>query len=381
MHLRTVDAKKTCLNIIREEIKLMITQKPKILITFSEGGQNGGPYLSHLRISESELKKKYNFVPLFVPRIRKLLNPIRMYKFVKSIKSESPDIVHCAGLQMIGFLCVVACKLARVKNVVIAIHGSNAESLDISKSKKEFIKFLESKSLKLSSYHYGVSQYVINLSHIKKYKDKCYGVIFNLPHETFIKDTNYKSIRKELKISEDDVIIVSTGRITYEKGYSVLAEALMKANLNTNVKVLIVGDGSYLMKMKSILKKMVDSNQVYFLGYRKDIDFILSESDIFVLCTLHETLSNATIEAGKQGLPSIVSNIGGLPEIIIDRYNGILVPINKSQKFANALIELVDNEKTRKTMGENAKKIIEEKFSKDIVLEKIDDLYRTLLSK
>lgn len=380
MHLKNVDAKKTCLNIIREEIKLMITQKPKILITFAEGGQNGGPYLSHLRISESELKKKYNFVPLFVPRIRKLLNPIRMYKFVKSIKSESPDIVHCAGLQMIGFLCVVACKLARVKNVVIAIHGSNAESLDISKSKKEFIKFLESKSLKLSSYYYGVSQYVINLSHIKKYEDKCYGVIFNLPHETFNKDTNYKSIRKELKISEDDVIIVSTGRITYEKGYSVLAEALLKANLNTNVKVLIVGDGSYLMKMKTILKKMVDSNQVYFLGYRKDIDCILSESDIFVLCTLHETLSNATIEAGKQGLPSIVSNIGGLPEIIIDRYNGILVPINKSQKFANALIELVENEKTRKTMGENAKKIIEEKFSKDIVLEKIDDLYRTLLS-
>lgn len=360
--------------------EINLKEKPKILITFAEGGRNGGPYLSHLRIVESELKNKYNFVPLYVPRIRKLLSPIGMYKFVKKIKTESPDIVHCAGLQIGGFLCVLACKLAKVKNIIIAIHGSNNESLDLTVSSKKIIKVIEEKTLQLSSMYYGVSQYVISWDHVKKYKDKCYGVIFNLPHEKVIKDYKYQSIRKEFNISKTDIIIVSTGRITYEKGYDVLADALLKIDIKPEVKVLIVGEGNYLTGMKDKLKIMVEKSQVYFLGYRQNVANILSESDIFVLCTLHETLSNSTIEAGKQGLPSVVSNIGGIPEIIVDRYNGILIPINNSVEVANALKELIDNEKLRNTMGKNAKKVIEEKFSKKLILKKIDELYMSLLT-
>lgn len=359
----------------------MLRKKPKIMITFSIGGENGGPYLSHKRIMESKLQETYDFSPIFVPRIRNLLSPIGLYQLIKQLKINKPDIVHCTGLQLDGFLCVLACKIAGIKNVVLAIHGSSNESIEFAEWKKKIVNVLEIITLKMTTTCYGVSEYVVNLSNVKKYAGRCYGHIYNMPHKINEEEINKLSFRNEFGIKSTDIVIVSTGRINREKGYEVLCKAILQMEHRSNVKFVIVGNGTYLEEMKNEIKNNNLEESVIFLGYRKDVGRILSESDIFVTCTLHETLCNSIIEAGKECLPSVASNVGGIPEIIENRINGILVPIYDDSAVAAALNELIVNEKIRNEMGRNAEKIINHKFSDDKIVSQIDQLYRSMLNE
>ena len=82
---------------------------------------------------------------------------------------------------------------------------------------------------------------------------------------------------------------------------------------------MIVGDGSYLPEMKDKVRQNGLYDNVIFTGYRNDVMYLLSGSDIFVICTLHETLCNSVIEASDAGLPVVATRTGGIPEIIQDK--------------------------------------------------------------
>ena len=136
-----------------------MNSKPRIALTFRKGGENGGPYNSHKRVMESSLSDKYDFVPLFVPRARVLVTPWGMRAFVKEIKSKKPQLVQVTGLQLEGFLTMIACKLAKVKTLV-AIHGSSTEALDIGRFRKWRAALLEKWTVINADAVYGVSDYV-----------------------------------------------------------------------------------------------------------------------------------------------------------------------------------------------------------------------------
>jgi len=357
----------------------MLPGRPRVMIGLA-ANRHGGPYVSHKRIMESRLGEKYDFVPLYIPRARRLLSPVGLYRFVRYIRHNKPDIVHCPGLEIADFLCVLACRLAGVKNIVLAVHGSMNEAIRFPKWGKRMGNLLEILTLRMVTVCYGVSSYVVNWPNIRRYAPKCYGVIFNMPTPPDVGTDGNTSIRTELGILRSDTVIVSTGRITREKGYAVLCNAMIDMGRREGVRFVIVGEGEYLETMKNRIKQHHLEECVFFLGYRSDIGRILSGSDIFVLCTLHETLSNSIIEAGQQGLPSVASNVGGIPDIITDGGNGILVPVDDSEAVVNALDRLIDNERLRKDMGSNARRTIAVRFSIDSILNRIDEMYSSMLT-
>ena len=188
-----------------------------------------------------------------------------------------------------------------------------------------------------------------------------------------------KSIREKLGISQDEIIITSTGKITKEKGYAVLCEAIKKLKTQKKVTFIIAGDGEFLQEMKQEIEENNLTSKVKFLGYRKDITRILEETNIFVIATLHETLCNSLIEAAQQGLPLVATNVGGIPEIIENGVNGYLTKCNDSDSIVEALERLINGEELRKTFGNNAKKHIQDKFSHQKIISKIDQMYKRVL--
>lgn len=357
----------------------MSHSKPRVMIALAASGR-GGPYVRQKRILESRLSEKYDFVPLYIPRARKLLNPVGMYRFVRHIRLDKPDIVHCPGLEMTGFLCVLACRLAGVESIALGIGGSINEAIRVSKWGKHIGNFLEILTLRMTTKCYGISNYVLSWPSVKRYAPKCYGCIHNMPPPTSLVSDSSTSIRSELGIPRSDTVIVSTGRITREKGYEVLCNAMIQMGRREGIRFVIVGDGEYLETMRERVKQHGLEESVLFLGYRRDIGRILSGSDIFVMCTLHEVMCNSIIEAGRYGLPSVASNVGGIPEIITDGSNGILVLVGNSEAVVNALDRLINNERLRKDMGSNARKTVEERFSIDSILSRLDDMYSSMLT-
>ncbi len=359
----------------------MKNNKPIVAIDLPIDGKGGGLYMSNLRVMNSSLNQHYEFKSfVYDSRLGKGISIKRIFDIKKQLKEINPDIVHFAGLQLAGFHMALACKLAGIKNTVVTVHGFSGEAIGFNPLKKIILTYLiEPLTLLLSKKIYGVSEYVVSRKVVRLFSYKCLGVIYNFPPALHI-TTNKNSIREELGLSSEAIIGVSVARITKDKGYHILDEAILNFKDQKNLKFIIVGQGDYLETMTDKLRDQIKNKQVFLLGYREDIDTILSGCDFFILPTLHETLSMALLEASMQKLALIASKTGGVPEIIEDNNNGLLVPPGNVQALANAILKIHNDHKMRDHFGENAYKRVKEKFSIKNIEFKIDKVYQTLLS-
>ena len=360
----------------------MMKKKPIIAIDLSSTGAGGGPYTSNMSVMNSGLKEKYEFVPfIYKTEMGRFISIKRIIDLKKQLVKIKPDLVHFSGLQLMGFHIAIACKLAKVKSTVVTVHGLTSDALNLNWLKKSFLTFLlEPLTILLSSKAYGVSEYVSKRSMLNIFKWKNYGFIYNMPPIP-IKNSSDYSIRKELEIDTKAKIAISVGRIITDKGYHILDEAILKFKGYNDIKFIIVGDGDYIEFMKIKLQSQVEKKQVFFLGYRNDIQQILSGCDFFVLPTLHETLSIALLEASLEGLALIASNTGGVPEIVENNYNGILVePGNVNQLYV-AINKLYKQSDLCSSYGANAKEKLRIKFDSSKIQEKIDQIYKSVLNE
>lgn len=302
---------------------------------------------------------------------------------IDEIKKENPDIIHYNGLELIGFYLALASKIAGVKNRILAVHGSSLEARNYNFLKKNIINVYEMITIILSTKIYGVSDYVSNWKRLRYLNKKYVGTIYNISknHGESEENINFK---KENKINEDEIIIVSTGRINKEKGYDILLEVIRRLDLQLKkikYKFLIVGSGEYLEEMKKESQKYKLESKIRFLGYREDIDRILKNSDIFVICTKHETLCMSILEASNNKLPVIAPKVGGIPEIIEDGYNGFLIEPENILQYVEKLKLLIEKENLRLELGKNGYNKIKEKFLEKKILRQLDNLYKELLEK
>lgn len=354
--------------------------KGRIALTFKENGQNGGPYISHKRVLDSFLSEAYDFIPLTIPRARCLLTPWGMNKFVEDIKNCNADAVQIAGLQLDGILTMYACKKARVKTIV-AVHGRMIESPSVRGIRRWLYDIGEKWTINNANATFGVSDYVSSWDICKNAPNYC-GTIYNLPPKAKkMNESNRKEVRRRLGLDDNDVVFVSTGRIIKEKGYDILWEAIKRVDVSLPIKYVIVGDGSYLQLWKNEVLDTDYEKKIIFAGYQKEVDEYLSASDAFIICTKHETLCISLLEAGMHSLPLIGTNVGGIPEIIEDDYNGILVEKGDITGFANA-IKIISKDKVKRIkMGENANRYVSEKFLETKTLKKLDVLYQKILGE
>lgn len=355
-----------------------MNRKPIIAIDMSSTGKGGGPFVSTNRILNSGLKYKYNFKIInYQTEIGRGISFKRIRNLVNQLKEIKPDIVHFSGLQLSGFHMAVASKLAGIKNTIITVRGFSGDAIYFHPVKKFLLTFfVEPFTLLLTKKIYGNSEYTVNRKLIRIFNFKCFGAIYNFPPQSANNDSE---IRKELGFDTSDIIIITVARIIRDKGYHIFDEAITKFKNFKDLKFLIVGTGDYLTEMKLKLKYQVENRQVFFLGHRDDVQTILKGCDIFVLPTLHETLSIALLEASVEGLALIASNTGGVPEIVENNYNGYLVEPGNIDDLVNAMKELYSNSEKRRKFSSNAKKKVNEKFSIEGIENKIDQVYQSLL--
>ena len=148
--------------------------------------------------------------------------------------------------------------------------------------------------------------------------------------------------------------------------------------------LVLVGKGDDKGEEEIKLKMQVETaglaDKVRFLGWRSDVDEIMGCFDIFVLPSLNEGMGRVLVEAMAAGLPIVASRVGGIPDLIKDGQNGILIPPADATALGNAISDLVKDKKKRKGMGEAGNKMCRP-YSSEAMVEQIDDLYRELLKK
>ena len=209
--------------------------------------------------------------------------------------------------------------------------------------------------------------------------------VFIKSHPEFVEKTFFiyngieNSPKKELQspFSNYKYRLCCVGTLSERKGQARLIQAL--ANLpieeQKNIHITLVGDGELRKQIDNIIKKFHLHNNVLILGRRNDVDKILCQNNIFILPSNDEGLPIAIIEAMRAGLPIISTPIAGIPELVTNGYNGVLInpDVNSISAILSSLSKL-----NLEVMGSNSRKQFESKFTIDSMIRNYSYLFKEL---
>ena len=179
------------------------------------------------------------------------------------------------------------------------------------------------------------------------------------------------------------VQIVSTGRLVKLKGHEYVLQAVKKLiNLGLDVDYCVIGKGEDLDRLSRMAADLHIESKVHFLGIKSknQLKEILALADIFLHPSLTEALGNAVLEACSMGLPVIASAVGGIPEIIQNNHNGLLIEPEDPDAIVAAVIRLINNSEQAQEMGQAARQTILTKFSIQNETLRWHALYQQVLS-
>jgi glycosyltransferase involved in cell wall biosynthesis len=202
----------------------------------------------------------------------------------------------------------------------------------------------------------------------------------------FNPNVNGERIRQKLKLDECKIVLF-VGALTEwhrYKGLDVLLEALSLLNDTSHVQLLVVGDGMLKSHYQEMASALSISSRVIFAGDASDSDLpeYYACSDVLVLPSKDrsEGFGLTLLEANATGKPVIGSHVGGIPGVIRDGYNGLLVPPNDPRALASKLSELLDKDDQRLIeMGKNGRKLAETLDWSHVAIS-IEKVYESVLS-
>ena len=183
----------------------------------------------------------------------------------------------------------------------------------------------------------------------------------------------------------DDIVIGAVARVQDVKNHRglVAAFALLRERLpalRERLRLTIVGDGPLLGAIREQVAQAGMLDAVWLPGARADVADLLHGFDVFALPSLAEGTPVSLLEAMACGLPSVCSNVGGIPEVITDGVHGLLAPV-EVDALADALARYVQDPAMRARHGAAARERIEEKYSMAAMLRAYMALYDGLVAR
>jgi lipopolysaccharide heptosyltransferase II len=303
---------------------------------------------------------------LDVGRIR-YLNPLIIKKFISLIRDKRIDLIHTDSPTE-TFYAGIAARMTGTP-LIWHIRVSDGEWL--------LDRVLSSLATRLILVAHALSQRFPWLEDSQRIV-----VIYNgIDLEEFDNFPATSSIRTELNVSQDTVLLVCIGRIEERKGQEDLISAMRDID---NAKLILVGGGDkrYIRRIQNLCKEFGISDRVFFTGYRDDIPSVLRDIDIFVFPTIKgEGFPRVILEAMAAGKPVVATDNAGNPEAVVDGLTGYIVPAGGSSSLAAKLNELVANKKKRTAMGGAGRKRVEGFFPIQRNVEGTQNVYLDILEK
>jgi len=194
-------------------------------------------------------------------------------------------------------------------------------------------------------------------------------------------EANEKSvieIKNNFELKDDDLVLSFIGNLSLKvkaEGANILIKAMkIVITKYPKIKLLIIGDGEYKNYLERMVKDLNLEKNIIFLGFMDNVFVPLSLTNIYIHISFQEALGIALLEAMSKGIPVIASKTGGIPEVIDNGKNGILVDFS-SESIAKAIVELYENKKKMAQLGENARNTIKKQFSWDKAADEYMKIY------
>lgn len=331
-----------------------------------------------------ELRDKDGFLCVAVPMERhiSIVNDLKsLMRMISVFRKEKPQVVHSMTPKA-GMICMVAAWLTRVP---VRIHTFTGLVWPTATGVKRKILMMTDWLTCACATHVipegqGVLNDLKNGGITKKpMKVLGYGNVKGVDMERF-SPARFKATK-----NPDVFTFVFVGRIVGDKGINELVEAFVKLHdKHKNTRLVLVGKYEHeLDPVSDKTRKFIDSNDgIDACGpkYGDDLLQMYVDADCFVMPSYREGFPNTVLEAGAMGLPSIVTDINGSREIIVNEKNGLIVPSKNANALYDAMERMLTDDKAREIMKSNARQIIESRFEKNFVQKCQIEFYERILN-
>ena len=298
-------------------------------------------------------------------------------ELLREFKKSNFRIVHTHKYKD-TILAAPAAKLCGIRHVVRTVHGLREPFEGLQALKMSCYETIE------RTVHRSCVDVVIAVSSQIEAKYKAEGEVSRvacirngIDLEGKSTQTDRWRTRKELSVDSETCLIGTLGRLTPVKGIPYLLQAArILLRQGTNIKVLVVGDGSIRQDLFMQTRDLGISDNVVFVGHREDTDVLLQAMDIFVLPSLSEGIPMALLEAMAASRPIVASRVGGIPEIIEDGAEGFLVEPMDVNNLAERCRRLLESPDIARKMGEQGRKRVEREFSATAMADRVISVYK-----
>lgn len=331
-----------------------------------------------------ELRDKDGFATYAVPMARhiSLLGDIKsLFRMIKVFRKERPQMVHSLTPKA-GLICMMAAWLTRVP---VRVHMFTGLVWPTSKGlKRKILMATDWLTCACATHVIPEGQGVLNdlkNGHITKKPMKVlgYGNVMGIDLERF-DPSRFADVRKD----ENTFTFIFVGRITGDKGINELVEAFVKLNeKHPDTRLVLVGRyESDLDPLKpETLQKIESCKAIDACGPKYGDDLLMEymKADCFIMPSYREGFPNTVMEAGAMGLSSIVTDINGSREIVVDGENGLIVPPQTVQPLCDAMERMMDDKELREKMQKNARPMIASRFERSFVQRCLMEFYDEVL--
>lgn len=316
-------------------------------------------------------------IPTYLVKSKAWYDPHWQLALARIIRREKVDLIH-SHLPDQNFYSCIAGRLARRK-IIATYHGA----LPAPKS-GDF-----KAQLKLWTVRRWASAVVVVSDYLKQsYKalgfpgDKMVR-IYNGVDSARFSSRGKGALRTELGLQNGTKLVGMVANLRGSKGYEYFIQAAHKvSSVVPQVRFLAIGEMNQDIAghMRSLLEKFSLQDRFLFLGFRQDVPEILNDLDVFVLSSISEGFSVATVEAMAAGKPVVVTRSGGPEEIVKHGSTGLLVPPADADALAEKICELLGNPGRASALAEKAQKEAKTKFGLGRMVSEYENLYERCLS-
>jgi glycosyltransferase involved in cell wall biosynthesis len=187
------------------------------------------------------------------------------------------------------------------------------------------------------------------------------------------------TLRRSLGLDPGRRYVANVARFHPVKDQAMLLRAFRDvAVARPDVDLLLVGDGQLRPDLEALVRQLGIGSRVHFLGVRSDVPDILRAIDVFALTSVSEAASLTLLEAMASGVPAVVTEVGGNPEMVRDGIEGLLVPRGDASATTAALLRLLDNPTEAAALGAAGRARVLARYRLENTIQSYLRLYRRL---
>lgn len=316
---------------------------------------------------------------------------VSLWHMYQLCKYEKPTIVH-SHTPKAGIIGMLGAKLA---GVPIRLHTvAGMPLMETSGSKRMLLIWVEKATYAFATKVYpnskGLFDFILEKRFTTKNKLKIIanGSSNGIDTSHFspkVVTTNQKiELKAKLGIASDDFVFIFVGRLVKDKGINELIHAFQKLySQNSDIKLLLVGDYENDLDplLPTTLELIEKSNGIIAVGFQNDVRPYFAISDCLVFPSYREGFPNVVMQAGAMGLPSIVTDINGCNEIILDSQNGLIIPPKHTKAIQEAMKKIYEEKELYQKLKKNARIFIQSHYEQQFVWNEILIEYKYLQSR